>query len=219
VRIGNHKGGFDFRHGNNKPLDVSASAKKSVHSEADQQQAFFDVIRQSAPKPPVLQRRKLTGKNKGQPFLEEQILDDQFLNHPLYELTRVRHFPNEGNRSALTAWSQGIIAGAFDIYLDAARTANGKLYFGWRAEFKTLDGTVSKQQQAERLWLDREGYFAHYYYHYVEALSMLAFYLDIPHERLIGFPRSRHALRDFAPEKAHDQLCGCEFKIAELINF
>ncbi|MDQ4119993.1 MAG: hypothetical protein M3209_00815 [Acidobacteriota bacterium] len=133
-----HKGGFDFRYGNNKPLELSASAKKSVHSDSDQQTAFFNVIRQTAPKPPIQQRRKLTGKNKGQLFLEELILDPAFLNHPLYVLTCIRHFPNKGNRNALSAWSQGIRAGAFDIHLDCAREVKSSnwLFHGLKFEFK-----------------------------------------------------------------------------------
>ncbi len=123
----------------------------------------------------------------------------------------------------MTAWSQGIRAGAFDIQLDSVRevelNGSSRQYAGLRFEFKTLDGTVSDEQKAERIWLDREGYFAHYVFHYVEALALLAFYLNIPTERFVGYPRSRHALRDFAPEKAHDARCGCELKVADLVNF
>ncbi len=79
-------------------LEKSAQAKKSLTCEADEQAAFFGVSKQSAPRPPVKERRITRGSNKGSLTLDELVLDPQFINHPLYVLTRVRHFPNKGKR-------------------------------------------------------------------------------------------------------------------------
>lgn len=234
VRIGNLKGGFDFNTGGGRIVDVSKSAKKSTASEIVQQSNFFDAIRRTEPRPPTVQRRKKSGPNKGQLFAEEIHDDPVYLNHPLYPLTRVRHFPNEGKRNPQLAFNMGIREGAFDIALDCSRfvdlnfsiskprtaAADEKLFHGFRLEFKTLDGKPSPAQIIERAWLERENYFAHYAYHSIEGLALLAFYLGFSPNVFVGFPRSRTALRDFDPENlGHDARCGCTIKIRDITGF
>jgi hypothetical protein len=199
---------------NSKTLDLSKSIPVSLRSEADEQAAFFGILRAAAPRPPLVEKVIQSGKNKGTRRIVENLLDDKFINAPLYVLTRVRHFPNEGKRSGKWAAEQGIRAGAFDVYLDAAR----RCFSGLRMEFKTLSGTISDDQRAERIWLDRENYFAHYVFHSLEAVCLLAWYLSIDLFRFTGFPRTRYALpRAFDPAAGHDRLCGCQIKIKDLL--
>lgn len=68
------------------------------------------------PHPPIKTRPISKGENKGALAVDELILDPKYLAHPLYVLTRVRHFPNEGKRDPGLAAQQGIRAGAFDIF-------------------------------------------------------------------------------------------------------
>ena len=215
-----------FQGSNQAPtvLDVSKNKRRaaaSEHSERTEQQIFFSVIRQTEPRPRVSARKITKGERKGRLEPVEHLLEPEFYNHELFPLYRVRHFPNEGERDPRYARLDGIRAGAFDIQLDSAQQIRGRSYHGLRFEFKKfLVGEISDAQKLERLILDRENYFAHYVYEANEALVLLAFYLRIDPRSFIGFPRHKLAFpKAFAPEKKHDALCGCEFKVSELINF
>lgn len=207
-----------------KILDVSKNKRRAAafeHSERTEQQIFFSVIRQTEPRPRVSARKITKGERKGQLEPVEHLLEPEFYNHPLIDLYRIRHFPNEGERDPRSARLDGIRAGAFDIVLDSARALRNKTYSGLRFEFKKyLTGVFSDAQKLERLILDRESYFAHYVFEANEALILLAFYLGIDPRRFVGFPRHRLAFpAAFSPEKKHDALCGCEVKVSQLIHF
>lgn len=202
--------------GNSKPLAPSKSILQQTSSESDEQTAFFNVLKMSAPRPPAFEHRLTRGPFKGAIERREDVLDEKFINDPLYVLTRVRAFPNGGFRHPATAAQlkrEGVRPGAFDVYLDAARRG----LHGLRFEFKILTGAASDEQRAERIWLEREGYFAHYVFHSVEALTLLAYYLDIETNRLSGYPLTRHAVRGFDPALGHDARCGCSLKIKDLL--
>lgn len=188
-------------------------------SESVQQSLFFRMLAEAAPKPPAQHRRISKGKNKGESEYVDLLLDEKFITHELYVLTRVRHIFNEGKRNPGKARALGIKAGAFDISLDAARIVQNHQYYGFRLEFKDQDDyKISCAQKAERLWLDRENYFGHYVWHSLEGIALLALYLNIEPARL-GFPRRQFALPlDYLPEKFHDEKCGCNLKLSEIIR-
>jgi hypothetical protein len=207
-----------------RALDVSKSKKVQAareRSERDEQQIFFSIIRATEPKPRTTARKITKGARAGQLELVEHLLEPEFYDHPLFPLYRVRHFPNEGSRDALSAYKDGVRKGAFDIQLDCARQIGGKFYNGFRLEFKKyLAGEISPAQKLERLALDREGYFAHYVFEANEALILLAFYLGFSPLKFIGFPRNKRAFPlSFQPDKKHDLLCGCDLKVSELLKF
>ena len=83
-------------------LDVSKNKRRAAayeKSEHTEQQIFFSVIRQTEPRPRVSARKITKGERQGQLEPVEHLLEPEFYNHPLIDLYRVRHLPNEGARS------------------------------------------------------------------------------------------------------------------------
>ena len=199
------KGGFNFATGKSKPLEIRKSAPVVNINESDLQSAFFAILRQNEPRPPVRTRR---GSKQ---LIVEPILDDpKYLNHPLYIFTRVRHFPNGGFRHASVAeqlFLEGVRPGAFDIYLDAARHNCS----GLRIEMKAADGELSDYQIEEMRWLRAENYSAHVCYHYVEAMEVLLWYTGVDRKLIRGYPPSPHSYQ--LPAQGHEELCGCGLEL------
>ena len=89
-----------------RALEFSKSKKARAsreRSERDEQQIFFSVIRATEPKPRTTARKITKGARAGELELVEHLLEPEFYNHPLIDLYRVRHFPNEGARDASRA--------------------------------------------------------------------------------------------------------------------
>lgn len=199
-------GGFNFKTGNSKPITVSKTAPVDSRSESDYMVGIFDFLKLHTPRPPYTQRRSERAKRI---VLDEDRTDEKYLNHPLYILTKFRHFPNGGERHGAVAkqlFREGVKAGAFDLYLDASRHG----FAGLRIELKAHDNDLSDVQIEEKRWLIKENYCTHVCWHYIEVLHILAWYTGINLMRLSGFP-SRHAYK--LPEYGHDEKCGCDMKL------
>lgn len=198
-------------------LDLEANSPMSLKDESAFQQSVFNFLRLNQPRIPLKQHVvQLRGKNKGGRRIE-LVPDvgtrewDEYISHPLYLLTRVRHFPNGGHRHTAVAGklkAEGVRPGAFDIFLDAARRG----YHGCRIEQKAGKNGPEQEQLEELAWLRREGYFAHFAWTDCEAIALLLYYAEIPFSAVQGL---HHRTAIPVPYKGgHDARCpDCTLKI------
>jgi hypothetical protein len=124
------------------------------------------------------------------------------------------HVPNGGLRNKRVAaqlLAEGVRPGVHDIHLDAARRG----FYGFKCELKVLYNDLSPDQSRIRKRLLQENYFAHTAWHYAEMINLILWYLDISPKSVQGYP---HRVAVVLPPKGgHDERCGCDFRIKDLI--